>query len=441
MENIDFNATDFLKHYKMDHEQIDMESCCNVFLEDMENGLAEKKSTLEMIPTYMEAEEDVSTGKNVIVMDAGGTNFRVAVVHFDNNKKAVIEELKLYEMPGVEKEVSKKEFFATMAEYVSEVIDKSSNIGFCFSYPAEIMPNKDGKLIRFSKEIKAKQVKGQMIGENLNAALISKGCKEPKHIVILNDTVTTLLAGRAAAFDRTYDSYVGFILGTGTNTAYIESNKNIIKKPELDPGKSQIINIESGGFGKGPMGEIDRQCDKSTNNPGEHTFEKMISGAYLGPLILTTIRQAIKDELFSEIACERLNNIKELTTKDVNDFLQQPKNGDSPLSAVLMHRSDEFAYLDYGVLCDITERMVTRAAKLTAINLSSAVLKSGKGQQPDRPVCIVAEGTTFYKLKDFQAKVEFYLRQYLVEQKARFYEIVRIDNATLIGAAIAGLTN
>ncbi|MBN1972001.1 MAG: hypothetical protein JW787_00050 [Sedimentisphaerales bacterium] len=440
MDNMNMNATDFLKQYNMDHEQIDMDECCGIFLDEMAKGLEGHKSSLEMIPTYMETEKNVPVEEKVIVMDAGGTYFRSAVVHFNKEKRAVIEDYKLNEMPGTAHEVGRKEFFDIMAGYVSGIVDKASNIGFCFSYPAEIMPNKDGRLIRFSKEIKAKQVQGQLIGENLNASLKSLG-KEPKHAVILNDTVTTLLAGRAASFGRNYDSYVGFILGTGTNCAYIESNANIKKKPDLDAAKSQIINIESGGFGKMPMSAIDKQFDKTTNNPGVHTFEKMISGAYLGPLIFETIKQAAKDELFSEIACEKLNNLKELTTKDVNDFLYEPKKGGNPLSRVLTERSDSLAYLDFGNLYDLTDRMVTRSAKLTAINLSSVVLKSGKGQNPERPVCITAEGTTFFKLKDFQSKVESFLTEYLVSQKGRFYEITSVENATLIGAAIAGLTN
>ena len=87
------------------------------------------------------------------------------------------------------------------------------------------------------------------------------------------------------------------------------------------------------------------------------------------------------------------------------------------------------------------DALIERAAKLTAINLSSVALKSGKGHNPARPICIVAEGTTFYRLKSFRQKIEYYLKQYLVERKHVYYEIVNVDNATLIGAAIAGLTN
>jgi len=429
------NAEEFLKRQQMHPEQIDAETCCNIFLQSMEQGLAGNNSSLEMIPTYIETREDVPTDKRVIVMDAGGTNFRVAVVHFSRDKQPVIEDLQLYPMPGVDEELGKEKFFEIMAGYVSDIAEKSSNIGFCFSYPTEVLPNKDGRLIRFSKEIKAAEVQGQLIGENLNAALASIGIEDRKHIVILNDTVTTLLAGRAASFGRNYDSFVGFILGTGTNCAYIESNKNILKKPELDPAKSQIINIESGGFGKAPLGDIDKEFDKSTKNPGEHTFEKMISGAYLGPLTLMTIHKAAQENLFTAATCEKLDGIKELSTKELSIFLQKPDDAKNSLAAAVANRDD------LALLSELAANIVDRATKLTAINLSSAVLKSGKGSDPDRPVCIVAEGTTFYKLHNLKSRVEFYLNQYLKEQKGIFYEIIGVENATLIGAAIAGLTN
>jgi hexokinase len=53
----------------------------------------------------------------------------------------------------------------------------------------------------------------------------------------------------------------------------------------------------------------------------------------------------------------------------------------------------------------------------------------------------VAEGTTFYKLHNLKSQVEHYLDSFLKEQKGIHYEIVSVENATLIGAAIAGLTN
>lgn len=448
MQAIKNKVIDFLKKYGMDYEDIDMEENCSIFLEEMEKGLAGKDSSLKMLPTYIETDNEVPLNEPVIAMDAGGTNFRVATVYFDNDGKPVIckedgeplgekEKLPTYQMPGIDKEASKKEFFETMAGYVKNVLDKSNRIGFCFSYPIEMFPNKDGRLLYFSKEIRAKEVEGQIVGQNLISAFKTMGYEEKKHIVLLNDTVTTLLAGMSSFPGRTFDSYVGFILGTGTNCCYVEHNKNITKTKDLDPTRSQIVNVESGGFAKAPRGEIDIQLDESTLNPGRYGFEKMISGAYLGPVCLESARTAAKDGLFSRVVAEKLGKTDEIDTKDVDDFMCYPKGHGNPFASVCDGGSDE----DVVTLYYLFDRLIERAAKLTAINLSSVVVKSGRGANPCCPVCIVAEGTTFYELKSLKTRVEYYLKGYLENQKNIYYEIANIENATLIGAAIAGLTN
>ena len=168
-----------------------------------------------------------------------------------------------------------------------------------------------------------------------------------------------------------------------------------------------------------------------------YTFEKMISGAYLGPLCLWTVRAAAEEGLLSKDSAEKLKEIKEISTKDLNDFMSYPQGKGGPLSSALKTASEE----DLATAYYLIDRLIERAAKLTAINLSSAAIKSGKGHNPCRPVCIVAEGTTFYQLKSLKQRVEYYLKDYLVNEKGIFYEIINVENATLIGAAIAGLTN
>ena len=153
MEAVNAKVTDFLDKNDMNPADIDMEKMCQIFLQEMERGLAAEQSSLAMLPTYIEIERQIPLNKPVIVMDAGGTNFRVATVSFDQDGNSKIENFKLFPMPGVKQQVSKDEFFNTMAGYLDEVVDKSTNIGFCFSYPIEIFPNKDGRVLFFSKEI------------------------------------------------------------------------------------------------------------------------------------------------------------------------------------------------------------------------------------------------------------------------------------------------
>jgi hexokinase len=437
VKKVKSKVSDFLKKNSMDPMDININNICRSFLEQMEKGLAGKKSSLAMLPTYIETEREIPKNKPVIVMDAGGTNFRAATVTFEKRAKATIRDFKLFPMPGLKAKVSRKEFFSTMAGYIKHVVRKSDSIGFCFSYPIEMFPNKDGRVLFFSKEIRAPQVEGQMIGENLNVAISEAGLGNKRKIVLLNDTVATLLAGRAEKSGRMYDSYVGFILGTGTNCSYIEQNKNITKTKNLKRVGSQIINIESGAFGKAPRGTIDKKFDKSLNNPGVNIFEKMISGAYLGPICLWTIKAAVKAKLFDKTASERLLQINQLSTKDLSTFIYNPAKSNNPLSKATKDADEQ----DCATLYWLVDRLIERAAKLTAINLSGVALKSGKGKSPIRPICIVAEGTTFYHLTSLGQRVECYLKHYLTEKKGVHYEIINVKNATLIGAAIAGLTN
>ena len=437
MKEVSRQVRQFLEKHGMYHEDISLQETCDVFLDEMSKGLAGQDSSLAMLPTYLEIERELPRDKPVIVMDAGGTNFRVATVRFQEQAAPEIADFQIFPMPGIKEEASKAEFFGTMAGYVADVIDKSSNVGFCFSFPAEMFPSKDGRVLYFPKEIKAKEVVGQMIGEGMNEALSQATNADPKQMVLLNDTVATLLAGRGTSSGRNYESFIGFILGTGTNTAYVEQNANITKAKDLDTAKSQIINVESGGFGKAPRGKIDEAFDAQSTSPGVHVFEKMISGAYLGPICFAALQTTAKEGLFSPGVAEKLLGLEETSSKDISDFMSTPESGDNPLAVAMADAStEETAKLYY-----LVDALIKRAAKLTAANLSSAAMKSGKGYNPCRPVCIVAEGTTFYHLKSLRQKTEYYLKQYLVDQKGIYYEVVNVENATLIGAAIAGLTN
>lgn len=437
MKEIEDKVAGLLARHGMYHGDISMEEMCGVFLDEMRQGLTETKSSLAMLPTYIETEREVPPNEPVIVMDAGGTNFRVATVCFKDEGAPEISDFKVFPMPGVKEEMSKDRFFAVMAGYVADVVHESDHIGFCFSYPIEMFPTKDGRVLYFSKEIKAPQVVGQMIGESLNEALGASAQAGAKRIVLLNDTVATLLAGKAHAAGHTYDSYIGFILGTGTNTSYVEQNKNIAKAKDLDPTKAQIINVESGGFGKAPRGTVDKQLDAESAGPGVNVFEKMISGAYIGPMCHATMRLAAEGGLFSPQTAEALSALPETSTKQISDFLSSSQGSDNPLAQALAKAPQE----DAATVYHLVDALIERAAKLTAANLSSAAIKCEKGHDPSRPICIVAEGTTFYHLHSLRQKTEAYLKQYLVEGQGVYYEIATVDNATLIGAAIAGLTN
>ena len=93
------------------------------------------------------------------------------------------------------------------------ILNASENIGFVFSYPLEIFPDKDGRLIRFTKEIKAKEVEGEFIVKNLLSAIKKQGFGSNKKIILLNDTTASLLASILAFQNREYEKLYRFNSG------------------------------------------------------------------------------------------------------------------------------------------------------------------------------------------------------------------------------------
>lgn len=419
----------FLSAHKLHTTDLNVQQVVEAFLHEMELGLAGKESSLRMIPTYIEANNEFMTDTPVIAIDAGGTNFRTALVTVAADGQLKIEDMVNHRMPGLEHEISKQDFFEVMAEYLRPYMSRAQRIGFCFSYATEILPNRDGILIEFSKEVKAKAVEGERIGENLLATLH----ETEKSIVLLNDTVATLLAGKSASLGKTYDSFIGFILGTGTNTCYIEKNSNISKVKDLDGRKSQIINIESGNFNKMPSTDIDEAFEKTTTNPGSYSFEKMISGAYFGGISLTALKQAAREGLFTAATANNIIHLEELTSEEVNQFLKLDQAINNPLQQCLMDNRDE---INARI---IIQHLLSRGAKLVAAKLAATVLKSGRGQHAEKPILITVEGTTFYKLHNFKAEFEKEFFQYLSGPRQRYCEFIQVSSSSLVGAALAAL--
>ncbi|MBP5359027.1 MAG: hexokinase, partial [Treponema sp.] len=318
------------------------------------------------------------------------------------------------------------------AENLEHLKDKSSNIGFCFSYPMTITEDGDGILLGFSKEIKAPEVVGCHIGKELSQALVEHGWTKKVKISLLNDTVAALLAGAACPEEgNLYSSYIGFILGTGMNAAYIQD-----KDPAYPGLKKQIIVCESGKFDKAPRSDFDIAYDQKSVKPGTGLLEKQCSGAYLGPVAYEVIQAAVKEGLFSKKFSESLSKIEGLTLIEIDSFLHAPYRTASVLGAKAAECASEE---DYDVLHQLLDAVVDRSARLSASILTACVVKSGQGKNATKPVCILCDGTTFYKTHKIAMRVQGYLEDLLLRQRGLFYEIISRDNDITLGTAIGGL--
>ena len=434
----------FLGAYGFDSGGISVNGLIDSLLYDMNRGLAEEAQKIptalspaeDMIPTWALPPASAPKNTTVIVIDAGGTNFRVCLVSFDADGLPAISDLEKFPMPATDRELSKKDFFDAIASKLNHVKNKATKIGFCFSYAMHITPDQDGEVIAFSKEIKAPEVIGSKVGESLANALVAQGWTRPERIVLLNDTTAALLAGAATVTrGKSYDSFVGLILGTGLNSAYIESETIPKIQGHASIPKSQIVVCESGNFNKLPRSYFDIETDKATATPGFQVYEKMCSGGYIGSVVTCALNRAAEDGLFSKKVADAFTaDDTKITHKDMDKFLYFPKRNDTVLGAILAQGTAQDAEIVYTLL----DKFVDRSARLASALIAAAVIKSGKGKNPASPVCVVCEGTTFEKTHNLKPRVLGYIEETLARQRHIYAEIVMLENAITMGAAIAG---
>ena len=236
-------ARDFLERHGMTPESVDPDVYIYRMLSEMKSGLAGEACSMDMIPTYLSNDGELQSGVQAAVIDAGGTNFRSALVRFQSGGYTVTDMIKR-RMPGTEAPCTWEEFIRFTADAIEPLMDRAEVIGFCFSYAAVITPERDGRVITIDKEVVVEGCEGQLVGASLLQELERRGITG-KRIVILNDTVAVLL-GMAAGLDKSkYSGFTGQVSGTGTNTC-VSLPVSAIGKLGLEGDRGMIINLESG---------------------------------------------------------------------------------------------------------------------------------------------------------------------------------------------------
>jgi hexokinase len=304
----------------------------------------------------------------------------------------------------------------------------------------EITKEADGILLAFSKEVDAPDVVGKAIGSGLRKALNRINVPAPERIVLLNDTAATLLSGisQISVNDGLYHGAgagptIGFILGTGVNTAYPET---CIPKINFDSLENpQIVVCESGSFAHNYVGFLDSEFDKSTQSPGAYTLEKAVAGAYLGPLTFHIIKRALTDGLFAFNKADEFFTWPRMGTKDLNAFLHEPLSRPGPVGE-LFAENERSAMMSFAYLATI---VTERAALLSAGLLAAAAEKASRGYGSSSPVRIAVDGSTYSFFKGMRKALDAHLHVMLNRNKPRFYAIAPVEQASLLGAAVAAL--
>jgi hexokinase len=328
---------------------------------------------------------------------------------------------------------SQENLFSEMASLIGQLKNLDStvkHIGYCFSYPAKSTIEGDAILIGWTKEIDIPEMVDKLVGEPLlkylNAYESIKEKTQFKTIKVVNDTIACLFAGLA---QPGYDTYVGLIVGTGTNMAALVNKNNIAKlNKEYKGGDTIPVNLESGNLAptihkkhKGEyLSEVDKQVTIDSSQPNRQLFEKAISGGYLGKIF---------EKSFPEIQLERKFDGEKLT-----NLMNYPA----------IYKEDYIS---------VARSIYVRSAKLVAASLAGLVLVLTSYNEKDQShdssignICLAADGSLFWSTdkygKDYPKLVSESLHEFLAEFGLGHIHVYtcQLDDANLIGSAIAALS-
>ena len=397
--------------------QQDLPALTQSMLTDMRAALAGAPASTLMLPSHLYGSGTAAHNQPVIVLDAGGTNFRCALVTL-TDQGPVVESLSQTPMPGTHGTVHWQDLICHFADHVEPLLSRSSRIGICFSYSADPQPAGDSLVLNLNKEISIRGGEGRPVGADLHAELARRGHHDLQ-TVVLNDTLAVQF-GVAAAHQLPVDRCLGLVCGTGANVCCALPVRQIPKLGQPENVRPMLVNCETGFFTGVRPGEYDWELDACSQEPGRYLHEKMVSGAYLGPLCLRTLQGAARDGLFSPAAAKLLHELQQLSSAQADSL-------SGPL-ATLVGADRETADAIVSALFDRSAKAV--CAALTAV----MTLVGGTA-----PLFIGAEGSLFQKSRRFRQALDGYMDAYPAGERGFAFSFRTAQNTTLVGAACAAL--
>ena len=376
-------------------------------------GLEKENTEVQCIPTFIYPKTGDVDGK-ALVLDLGGTNYRAAVVEFNDGKPTIRPEngwkkdLSVMKTPGFTLE----KLLSEQGDLISEISrDEKMPIGYCFSYPAASTDDGDANLLRWTKGVDIKEMIGKPVGKPLMDYLNGHHNDRFTGIKVVNDTVASLFAGLA---DSDYDAWIGLIVGTGTNMATFINPEKIKKLKDIPEGRKLMpVNLESGNFRPPYLTTVDDNVDANSDNKGAQRFEKAVSGMYLGDILKSVFPC---DEFETNFDARKLTHIMNYPDIHKKKYVK------------------------------VAHRIYVRSAQLVAASLAGLILVIVSHDKSVKRIRLTAEGSLFWsehkKGIDYNKLVSKKLHKLLKKFGHSDVEvhIAQPDNANLIGSAIAALS-
>ncbi|XP_025722772.1 hexokinase-3 isoform X1 [Callorhinus ursinus] len=388
-----------LAPFRLDHEQLAAVQA--QMREAMVKGLRGEASSLRMLPTYVRATPDGTERGDFLALDLGGTNFRVLLVRVTAGGVKITSQV--YSIPEYVAQGSGQQLFDHIVDCIVDFQQKqglsgqSLPLGFTFSFPCRQLGLDQGILLTWTKGFNASDCEGQDVVCLLREAIGRRQAVELNVVAIVNDTVGTMMS--CGYEDPRCE--VGLIVGTGTNACYMEELQNVAAVPG-DSGH-MCINMEWGAFGDDGSLDLLRTCfdanvDQASINPGKQSFEKMISGMYLGEIV-----RHILLHLTSLGVLFRGQQTQRLQTRDIfkTKFLSEIESDSLALRQVRAILEDLGLSLtsdDALMVLEVCQAVSQRAAQLCGAGVAAVVEKIRENRGLEELTVSVGVDGTLYKL-------------------------------------------
>uniref|UniRef100_A0A4W3GGS6 Hexokinase-2 n=1 Tax=Callorhinchus milii TaxID=7868 RepID=A0A4W3GGS6_CALMI len=385
-----------LYRFKLSQEQLnDMKQRMR---KEMEMGLKAEThdmSSIAMLPSFIRTLPNGSEQGNFLALHLGDLNVRILLMHIPSQDENEIEVVNTnYSLPQEMFHATGVQLFDHVVDCINDFLQKNNimgslPVGFTFSFPCKQTKLDEGFLIKWTKGFKTTGCEGKDVVDLLRKAIARKNQKmhrnekksdtlsstiEVRIVALINDTVGTMIA---CAYENP-KCEVGVIIGTGTNACYMEEMRNI----EMVPGDEgqMCINMEWGAFGDNGCLEdfvtsTDKQLDSYSQNPRKQTYEKMISGLYLGEIIRNIlIALTEKGILFHGKVSKRLNT-QDIFTLDVLSKVESDNLGLLQVRSILQNLGLESTCDDSIIVKEVCKTIINRAGHLCGVGIAAITEK------------------------------------------------------------------
>ncbi|XP_033098431.1 hexokinase-2-like [Anneissia japonica] len=375
---------------------------------------------VKMFPTYVRSIPDGSEHGSFLALDLGGSNFRVLLVDLlDGGVKLQSETFALSKdiMTG-----TGDQLFDYIAECLGNFkvkmgIKEKLPLGFTFSFPCSQKGLTSAFLVTWTKGFSASGVENKDVVVLLQQACTRKNV-ELDIVAVVNDTVGTLMS---CAYTNP-NCYIGMILGTGTNTCYMEELDNVElwdgddKKP-----RQVIINMEWGAFGDDGVlddvrTEFDKKTDELTPNKGKQLYEKMISGMYLGEITRQAmLKLADHKMLFQGKVSDKLNEPWKFETRFLSDIEGDTGESLTKVAEILKGLDVKYNQQDLHIVNLVCQAVSSRAAKLASAGVASVANKINRDK-----ITVGIDGSLYKKHPKFHDHMVNFLEKLAPKKKVSF---------------------